>query len=108
MNIPKKVKIGGLEFSVKERKNELRDNKRSGSSCGNTQEIVIDSDISQQFKETTFIHELIHQIDFVYNIGLEHQQVFLLEAGIYALIKDNPEIFKIEQQEDKNVQTIKQ
>ena len=97
MNIPSTVKIGGLLFTVKEKANEIRDNSRSGSSCGNTQQISIDKDISQQFKETTFIHEVLHQLDFVYNIGLEHQQIFQLEAGIYAFIKDNPNMFKEEQ-----------
>ncbi len=94
MIIPEKVIIGGLEYVILEKNNELRDSARTGASCGNTQEIVIDKDISAQLKETTFIHEIIHQIDFVYNIGLEHQQVFQLEAGIYAFMKNNPDIFK--------------
>lgn len=94
MKIPEKVKIGGLKFTIQEKEHELRDKQCSGRSCGNTQQIVLDKGISKQFKETTFIHEVIHQIDFVYNIGLEHQQVFQLEAGIYAFIKDNPNLFK--------------
>lgn len=93
MQIPGKIKIGGLIFTVEEKFNEVRDKNQSGSSCGNTQEIIIDKDISQQLKETTFIHEIIHQIDFVYNIGLEHQQVYQLETGLYSFIKDNPIIF---------------
>lgn len=94
MNIPNIIKIGGLKFTVEEKANQIRDNSRSGASCGNAQQITIDKDISTQFKETTLIHEIIHQIDFVYNIGLEHQQVYQLEAGIYAFIKDNPNLFK--------------
>jgi hypothetical protein len=94
MHIPDKVKIGGLHYEVKEEKNLIRDNKASGISCGNEQVIKLDTDISDQLKETTFIHEVLHQIDFVYNIGLEHQQIFQLEAGIYAFLKDNPNVIK--------------
>jgi hypothetical protein len=103
MNIPKEIKIGGLIYNVLEEKNLLRDSSCSGRSCGNLQDIRIEEGISRQFKETTFIHEVLHQIDFVYNIGLEHQQIFQLEAGIYAFIKDNPDIFKGETCIDKSI-----
>lgn len=94
MKIPDKVKIGGLIYSVEEKENELRDGAQFGSSCGNTQQIVLEKSISKQLKEMVFIHEIIHQIDFVYNIGLEHQKVYQLEAGLYAFIKDNPGVFE--------------
>ena len=93
MQIPKNVKIGGLIYSVKEEDNRLRDHNETGASCGNSQEIVLDKNISQQLKETTLIHEILHQINFVYNINLEHQQIYQLEAGLYAFIKDNPVVF---------------
>ncbi|WP_242951456.1 hypothetical protein [Clostridium kluyveri] len=93
LNIPGKIKIGGMIFSVALIDNLMRNGSSSGRSCGNSQEIQIDKSASRQYKETTFIHEVLHQINFVYNIGLEHKQIYDLEAGIYAFIKDNPSVF---------------
>ncbi|APM40489.1 hypothetical protein BS101_18015 [Clostridium kluyveri] len=93
MNIPDKIKIGGMIFSVALIDNLMRDGSSSGRSCGNSQEIQIDKSASHQYKETTFIHEVLHQINFVYNIGLEHKQIYDLETAIYALVKDNPRVF---------------
>jgi hypothetical protein len=87
--IPKSVTIGGLEYNIRFEENMVRDKSRTGESSGNKQELVIDPGMSKQIQETTFIHEVLHQIDFVYNIGLEHQAVFQLEAGIYAFLKSN-------------------
>jgi len=95
IKIPNIVKIGGLDFTVEEKTDEVRDNGRTGCSSGTTQKIIIDKDISQQLKETTFIHELLHQVDYVYTIGLSHQQVYLLEASIYAFLKNNPDMLDI-------------
>ena len=87
--IPSKVKIGGLEYNISIEENMTRDRARYGESCGNKHEIKIDPSSSQQLQETTFIHEILHQIDFVYNIDLKHEQVYALEAGIYAFLKSN-------------------
>lgn len=93
LNIPSKVKIGGLNYNVKEVPNLNRDREHQGESCGNNLEITIDNSLSTQVKETTFVHELLEQINEVYMIGLEHKQIYDLEAGIYAFIKDNPSVF---------------
>lgn len=94
MKIPGKVKIGGLIFSVERIKNLVRDYNSFGESCGNSQEIRLDADMSEQLTESTFIHEVLHMLDFVYCIRMEHDQVRQLESAILAFIKDNPEIFK--------------
>lgn len=48
----------------------------------------------QQQIESTFIHEVIEQINFLYNIELEHHKICLLENAIYSFIKGNPDVFK--------------
>lgn len=93
MNIPDKVKIGGLTYEVSTSDKLLRDSDAMGTSCGNIQSITIDRTVPKQLQETTFIHEVIHQISFVYNLNFEEHTTALLEAGIYAFIKDNPAIF---------------
>ena len=39
------------------------------------------------------MHETIHVIDEMFQIGLEEKQVEQLGVGIYNLIRDNPEMF---------------
>lgn len=93
MNIPDKVKIGGLAYEVSTSDTLMRDNEASGNSCGNTQSIMIDQTVSKQLQETTFLHEVIHQISFVYNLKFDEHTTALLEAGLYAFIMDNPAVF---------------
>jgi hypothetical protein len=93
MTIPETVKIGGLIFDVKFTEHLTRDSSCLGQHCGNLQEIQIDSGLKQQMKESSFLHEVLHGIDFVYGVGLSHEAVKQLEGGLYAFIKDNPAIF---------------
>lgn len=39
------------------------------------------------------MHETIHAIDEMFQIGLEEKQVEQFGVGIYNLIRDNPEMF---------------
>ena len=87
--IPKKILVGGLLYEISYEENMLRDRSSYGQSSGNKQSIVLDPKVSQQLQETTFIHEVLHQIDFVYNIGLKHEDIYALEAGLYAFLKNN-------------------
>ena len=41
------------------------------------------------FKNKTIFHECLESINFQYRIGLEHEQIELLEYGIYDTIKRN-------------------
>ena len=96
MNIPDKVKIGGLIYDVSSSDTLCRDNDALGSSSGNRQSILIDSTISNQLQESTFIHEVIHQLSFVHHLEIDEDGTARLESAIYAFIKDNPDIFKEE------------
>lgn len=92
MNIPNKVKIGGLEYNVSFADNLMRDNSANGQSCGNQQTILIDSSASNQLKESTFIHEILHQLSYVYHLDLDEDAVSRMEGAVYAFLKDNPDI----------------
>lgn len=89
MKIPEKLKIGGLIYDVRYGKNLMRDSKCTGKSCGNRSEIVLDIDGSEQIISSTFLHEILGQLNYVYNIGLEHQQIYLLEAGLFQVMREN-------------------
>lgn len=94
MNIPQTVKIGGLIYDVSLSNNLLRDSDAMGSSCGNSQSIVLDSTISKQMQESTFIHEIVHQLSYVHHLDLDEAATCRLESAIYAFIIDNPDVFE--------------
>jgi hypothetical protein len=94
MNIPKEVKIGGHIYSCGLKENLSRDESRHGQSCGNALEIEIDASIPHENKESALIHEVLEQINYRYELRLEHSKITILETALYALIKDNPGIFK--------------
>lgn len=93
MNIPGKVKIGGFIYEISEIENLCRDRRNQGESCNNDLTITLEKSLPRPVKESTFIHEIIEQLNDVYMINLEHKQIYDLEAGIYAFIKDNPNVF---------------
>lgn len=94
MIIPDKIKIGGLIYDVKHQKNVSRDRGSLGISCGNSQEIEIEESLSDQMKKHVLIHEIIEQINFLYELDLPHPKILILEAAIYQVITDNSEVFK--------------
>jgi len=83
------IKIGGCKYSVNFVDDLARDADAQGRSCGNALWIEVDSNLPKQNQESTIIHEILEQINYRYNIGLEHHQICLLETSIYQVIKDN-------------------
>ena len=69
MNIPKKIKIGFVEYRV-----EIRDQKSEEASLGwcdpNTSKIILNPNQSKRMMFKTFIHECIHAIIYEYNVDL--------------------------------------
>lgn len=87
--IPETVVIGGHTYKIILQNNLARDNDSQGNSCGNNQTIKLDSSLPDTLKESTFVHEVLHQLDFIYHICLSHDQVYSLECAIYSFLSDN-------------------
>lgn len=96
--IPEKIKIGGMFYRVSENRKLARDRDSSGESCGNDLWITIDTTLSRQNQETTLLHEIIEQINAVYDLDLEHHKISLLEAALYQVIMDNPDILNFKRE----------
>lgn len=96
MRIPEQARIGFKDFHV----NMIDGNVISDYKVcyGNIEydngNINISALHSEDQQNCTFIHECLHGIDEVFEIGLEEEQVRKLAKGIYTFIKDNPDIFK--------------
>jgi hypothetical protein len=95
LQIPEKVKIGGHIYDCKLGSDIARDDNALGRSCGNAQCMWIDNTVPHENQESTLLHEIIEQINYRYELGLEHKQISILEAALYQVIKDNPEIFHV-------------
>lgn len=95
MNFPKTLKIGGFTYTVKLQSHLSRDSSALGKSCGNQQEIMLDDGLTDQLAQSTFVHEVLHQLSFVYDLKLDEDAVLRLEAAIFAFIRDNPDIYKV-------------
>lgn len=91
MRIPEKVKVLYKEYGISEQVN-LHDEK--GELFGQIhylpQEIVLNADAAEEQKKATLVHEIVHALDEMYNIGLKEKQVEKLGTALYMLQKDNP------------------
>lgn len=98
MRIPDKVKILYKEYGIEEQ-NNLHDN--GGDLYGQIhylpEKILLNSESSQEQKQATLIHEIVHGLDEMYCIGLKEKQVEKLGNAFYMLICDNPQLFKEEE-----------
>lgn len=95
MRIPDKVKILYKEYDIEEQ-NNLHNN--GGDLYGQIhylpEKILLNSESSQEQKQATLIHEIIHGLDEMYCIGLKEKQVEKLGNAFYMMVKDNPQMFE--------------
>ncbi|NDF13277.1 MAG: hypothetical protein EB060_10755 [Proteobacteria bacterium] len=52
-------------------------------------QIILKKGMSRTQTELAFIHELIHAIEFEYEIAIPHALIYLLEAPIHKILKLN-------------------
>lgn len=93
MKIPEQVKLAGYNYKVELVPHLARDRNHSGESCWNEQSITIDESLSQPCREAVLIHEVLEQINTLYSLRLEHNQIEVLETALHQFIRDNLEIF---------------
>lgn len=86
MRIPTKLKIGAVTYEVKLVK-DLKDGSDSvdGLYDVTNNTISIDETLSQEAKEITFIHEILHAC----NSTMNHEFLDSLSEQIYQVFKEN-------------------
>ena len=87
------IRIQGHDYRLRYDSHLARDTKAAGNSCGNAEYITLDSSCSEGSQRSSFIHEIIEQIDSCLNLELSHQTICRLEAGLFQIISDNPKVF---------------
>ena len=90
MIIPDKIKIGNYYYDIK--LVEEFSLHCLGRGALLKQSILLNSEASQELKEETFIHEIIHQILGQRSFSNEDKNETLIDslaAGLYQVFKDN-------------------
>jgi hypothetical protein len=54
-----------------------------------SQEISIANDLGDDQTRSTYIHEILEVLTFMFGMKLEHETICQLESGLYAVLKDN-------------------
>lgn len=100
MNIPYKVKIDGMEYTIELTNGTIINEDLKvllGRIDYNQCKIVLDGKANEQTVKTTLMHEIVHGIMKERNIDMQtEQETFIDEIakGFYNLINDNPDMFK--------------
>ena len=95
MRIPERVNVAGHIVRVECRDYVDRKNKLCVGRAFNMSKHIIlgrfhdGRRICKSETEESFIHELLHHIDYKYNVKLKESQVNALASGIYQVFKDN-------------------
>lgn len=99
MNIPKKVKVGAHSYKVSFEKDLSTNHAVMGQSRHAKGQIVLDTEQMQTQLEDTFIHEILHAIQFQCNFlntrdgQVEEDAIARLAPALLQVIKDNPNLF---------------
>lgn len=88
-DIPKKVWIGESEWSIKFVKLVDGNEKFLGCCKADTKEIFIKVGLRPKERAHTLIHELLHALEFEYELEVAHDLIYRLEGPIYDLVCDN-------------------
>ncbi len=91
MKIPNKIKVAGLDYSVKIDDNMHQKEDLAGQHDGNALVIRLQNkNYNPQVTEQTFFHEILHAINTAYcNKELNEKQVNNISVGLYQVLKDN-------------------
>lgn len=101
MQIVENVKIGYREFKVVKTNSPIIEDDKVyyGNIYFDTGTINLSTcNYSEDQQKCTFIHECLHGIDEITESGLTEDQVRKMAKGLYAFIKDNPNVFSEDNQ----------
>ncbi|MDF2485842.1 MAG: hypothetical protein K0R46_2010 [Herbinix sp.] len=96
MNIPENIKVGYKDYKVV-KVNNLDDgtNLLFGEVTYVDEVIKLANKYPENQMKLTLIHELVHAVDDMLGIDLKEEQVVKLGTGLYQVIKDNPDMFRV-------------
>jgi cob(I)alamin adenosyltransferase len=91
MSFPQKIRILGRDYIV-EYNEEL--NGLYGKCDERNQLISIAPNQLPSLEVDTVLHEIVHGISDVMNLGMKERQVYCITTGLIAVMKDNPDFLE--------------
>jgi len=87
MEAPKTIDLLGLtiEINVHDKRDDVW-----GEWDGEARSIFIHASAPEDYKRVTFLHEIIHGLDDILGLGINHRSVYALSQVLFAMMKDNP------------------
>ncbi len=88
IKIPQSIKVGGFTYTIKLDKNNrvLRSENRYGQCSYTDREILVETEFSRDQTNQTFLHEILHSVDSVYNnTALCDEVVDRLSNGLHQI-----------------------
>lgn len=94
VNIPSCIKIGPHDFQITQDEIIHNDREVMGRTDSNICKIQIclklkEGKIPESQIADTFLHETIHAIDHIFELGLREKQIRSLSSALLATIRDN-------------------
>lgn len=90
MRIPARICIAGHVYTVEMRNRERDDGVSKYATVNHAeQKIWIDSAVHEEQQGSSFLHEVLEVLDYLYNLKLKHENISLLETGLYEVLKGN-------------------
>ena len=93
----KTVKIGGHIYKIKYKRGLARLHDAAGMSCASTLDITLDPDGKKSHIDEVFWHEVIEQINYLYELNLPHPTISVLGSGLQQVLTDNKKVVKVYQ-----------
>lgn len=93
MEIPDKLKIGGMVWRVFFEEHLSSGRELFGETRFMSQEIAIEKRAHPQRCEETLLHEIIEVINHNCELKLEHYKITALASCLYQVLKDNNLVF---------------
>jgi hypothetical protein len=87
-----KIKIAGHKYSVRCRKNLIRDFDAQGMSQDTNTSIIIDASGKKSHRQEIIAHEIVEQWNCRYELGLSHDKITTIGTLLFQLLKDNPKL----------------
>jgi hypothetical protein len=94
MNLPQKVKIGGIWYTICLVPHMQLEDNCTGKLLEMQTMIKLDESLSPDLMKATLIHEIVEAINAENEYKMPHRTIQGLSTQIYQVIADNPEMFK--------------
>ena len=89
------IRIAGVDYSITYTPKPELENVLAFIDFGRNI-IQVNSNYPKETQQLSLLHEIVHGVNYAYNVGMTEEQVEAFSRGYYAMTKDNPNYTIIE------------